>query len=179
MVDFDYGAPEQPEQPSGGRNNRTSDESEEYRGLKTTVRRMRLRPLLRLLTSQPDFHASEQILEINGLGAVRACDIFSPFKSTSAMDQGRCLGVFGKIATAQYVQQDQAVWLNSGNVMEPSICVPVGIASYLLDQFQISDIAFFTGASVLVFGTVRVSQKGKIYVLLDAPQFLMVDFLQL
>jgi len=82
----------------------------------------------------------------------------------SVMDHGRYLGVFGKIVTAHYAPQDQAVWLNSGNVMEPSICVPVGIASVLLDQFNISDIVFFTGASMLVFGAVRVSQKGKPYV---------------
>ena len=85
----------------------------------------------------------------------------------SVMDHGRYLGVFGKIVTAHYAPQDQAVWLNSGNVMEASICVPVGIASFLLDQFNISDIAFFTGASMLVF------------VLLDTHECLMVDFLKL
>jgi len=107
---------------------------------------------------------SPQVLVIHGLGAVRAHDVFSPFKSMSVMDHGRYLGVFGKIVTAHCAPQDQAVWLNSGNVMEPSICVPVGIASVMLDQFNISDIAFFTGASMLVFGAVRVSQKGKPYV---------------
>lgn len=141
-----------------------------------TVTHMRLRPLLRLLTSSPEFGASQIIIDMDGIGAVRACDFFVPFKGITAQHERLFIGVFGNIASAQYFPQDNAVWLNSGSCHEPSICVPLALAALLMDRFEVNDVGYFAGANVLLLGTVRISQFGKKYILLENPQHLMVDF---
>ena len=156
---------------------RTHDESAGYAGFSpATVRSMRLRPLLRLLISTPEFRTSPQIVDMDGIGSVRACDFFVPIKSLSAQHERFFKGVFGKVMSAQYIPQDKAVWLNSGSCFEPSICIPVELAALLLDRFEINNVGYFANANVLVFGTVRISQHGKKYLVLENPYHFMADF---
>lgn len=160
-------------------NTRTHDESAGHAGFNpTTVRHMRLRPLLRLLISTPEFRSSWQIVDMDGIGSVRACDFFVPFKGLATQHESIFIGVFGRIVSAQYLPQDNAVWLNSGSCTEPSICVPLGLAALLMDRFEISDAGYFANSNVLVLGTVRISQHGKKYIVLENPHHFMVDFLR-
>lgn len=180
VLDFRYGTSEQPHQPIhsvDGQGARTQDHPSSTAGWTTnTVTTMRLRPLLRLLTSAPAFLSSQQMIDIEGIGLIRACDFFVPFKALSAQHERIIMGVFGKIESAQYLPNDDAVWLNSGSCTEPSICIPLGLAAALMDRFEIKDAVYFSDANMLVLGAVRISQQGKKYVVLENPNHFMVDF---
>jgi len=153
------------------------EESVGYAGFTpATVRHMRLRPLLRLLISNPEFRSSPQVVDMDGIGLARACDFFVPFKNISAQHERNFLGVFGRIVSAQYFPQDHAVWLNSDRCFGPSICVPADLAALLLDRFAMNDVAYFANANMLVLGDVQISQNGKPYVVLKNPHHFMVDF---
>ena len=112
---------------------------------------MRLRPLLRLLISNPEFRSSPKIVDMDGIGSARACDLFVPFKNISAQHERIFMGVFGRIVSDQYFPQDHAVWLNSDRCFGPSIRVPVELVALLMDRFEIKDVAYFANANVLVF----------------------------
>ena len=156
---------------------RTCDESGGFSGCTpATIRHMRLRPLLRLLISTPSLQNSPQIIDMDGIGSARACDLFVPLNAISAMDDRKFMGVFGRIASAHFVKESNTVWLNSGAVMQPSICVDLMNMSLLMDRFEVNNIACFANAIVLVFGAVRISQQGKMYIVLGNPMHFMVDF---
>lgn len=180
VLDFRYGTPEQPNQPIhsvAAQSVRTQDHPAAMPGWNTNaVTHMRLRPLLRLLTSAPTFLSSQQMIDIEGVGSIRVCDFFVPLKALSTQHERILMGVFGKIESAQYLPNDDAVWLNSGGCTEPSICIPLGLAAALMGRFEIKDAAYFSGADVLVLGAVRISQQGKKYVVLENPNHFMFDF---
>ncbi len=184
VVDFSHGGPALPVQASqAGRNHSSemTDESEGFSGFgaPTSVRHIRMAPLLRFLMSTPQFQNSPKVVDIPSLGSVRACDFFVQFSDLDVRHMNVIMGVFGKIASVQYVERDKAVWLNSGYPDDPSVCVPVGMAASLLERFEFNDIALFAHTTVLVFGPVRISPRGKRYVLLQNPLYLMVNFAQM
>lgn len=101
-----------------------------------------------------------------------------PFKDITAQHEGLFIGIFGKIASVQFVPQYDSVWLNSGDLTEPSICIPLDNAALLLYRFEIDDVGYFANANVLILGTVRISQFGKKYIVLENPKHFMVDFVR-
>mgnify|MGYP001221597596 CR=1 FL=1 len=180
VVDFDFGSPEQPERPihSGESQRARTQKNEPFSSgfSVNTATHIQMRPLLRLLTCTPQFRTSPQIVDIDGIGSTRACDFFIPFGAITAQHRNAFMGIYGKIVSAQYVQEYNSVWLNSGGCTEPSVCVPVELVSLLLHRFQMGDIAEFANTNVLVFAEVRISQHGKKYMVLENPLYFIVDF---
>ena len=70
----------------------------------------------------------------------------------------------------------QTLWLNSGNLADPSICVSGKMIHGLAERFAIKGMNAFHGAQMLVFGNVQTSSHGKSYVLLENLDHITFDF---
>jgi len=108
-------------------------------------------------------------------GTFRVADFFIPFHTITLAHDRKYVGIFGKIAYAQFESQAKTLWLNSGNPVNPSICVPWEHIPELFNRFQINDAIALAKANVLVFGAVRTSVLGKQYVILDDLRHITVD----
>lgn len=149
-------------------NGRDRDEPKASSGLSThSVQHMRMRPLLRSLIATTPFSTSQRLVDVAGIGTVKAVDFFVPFEAVADWHGGRYLGCYGRVASAHWVPHSQTLWLNSGGYGDPSICVPVALTQRLFDRFGIAHLADLEHADVLVLGTVLTSQVGKKYVVLD------------
>ena len=179
VIDFEYGAPVPVDWTDHGSaldNGRDREEPRASSGLSThSVQHMRMRPLLRSLIATPPFNTSQQLVDVAGIGTVKAVDFFVPFETVADWHGGRYLGCDGRIASAHWVPQSQTLWLNSGGYGDPSICVPVRLVAGLIDRFGIDDLADLEHAHVLVFGAVQTSQVGKKYVVLDDLNRITID----
>lgn len=181
VIDFEYGARQSDSDPSSTRVQGSGARHEQIStpgGHGISPKHLRLGTLLRMLTFSSAFRSSVQIVEVSGIGIFRVADFFVPFESLATMPGGRLLGFFGQIAFAQYKPQDDTLWLNSGTLADPSICVPWEFVPSLFQRFEITEAQALTGANVLVIGLVRTSQYGKKYVLLEDLNQLTIDFVR-
>lgn len=177
IVDFGYGAQPigQSSFPGEAPNLNAPSERLSVSGFSThQEKHVRLRPLLRYLTETP-FSASLQIVDITGFGKFRVADFFIPFHSITLAHNRKYLGIFGKIAYAQFEPQANTLWLNSGNPANPSIGVPWEHIPELFNRFEIKDAIALAKANVLVFGAVRTSVQGKKYVILEELRHITVE----
>jgi hypothetical protein len=179
VIDFGYGAPAPMDWTGHGSaldNGRGREEPQASFGLSThSVQHMRLRPLLRSLIAPTPFSTSQQLVDVAGIGTVKAVDFFVPFEALEDWHGGRYLGCYGRVAFADWVTGSQTLWLNSGGYGDPSICVPVRLVPGLIDRFGIDDLADLEHAHVLAFGAVQTSQFGKKYVVLDDLNRITID----
>lgn len=180
LIDFDSENPAQLDKKSPSESVQSANDVGEFperSALNTdSVTHMRLRPLLRLLMSGPQFCSSNQIVEIEGMCRVKACDLFVPAHAIEERHERVVLGIFGKISSVHYLPERGILWLNFGGFDDLSICVPPEIAPGLFDRLGIDRICDFVQANVLVFGFVRNSQTGKLFVLMESQSDLTVDF---
>ena len=114
-------------------------------------------------------------MDVTGFGKFRVADLFIPFHTITLAHDRKLLGIFGKIAYAQFEPQVKTLWLNSGNPSSPSIGVPWVHIPELFNRFQINDAIALAKANVLLFGAVRTSVLGKQYVILEDLRHITVD----
>lgn len=178
VVDFQYGAPAQANQPvqAGAIDNCWApDEPATGSGCKTNrVQHVRLRPLLRMLTSPTPFQTLPQLVDVAGFGKFAMTDFFVSFEAAAPMHSYKLHGFFGQVANAQF-DQANTLWLNSRGHANLSICIPVQHVAELYSRFGISDQEVFVGASVLAFGTLQISPLGKRYIVLGDLSHITVD----
>lgn len=128
----------------------------------------RLSTILRNLIASDQFRKSHQILEIEGVGEFRVADFFVPFYSIAPMHEGLYRGYWGMVADARFGQTG-TLWLNSGGRDDVSLLVPEEFVDEIYQRFSIDDEEDMAGAYALVFGTLRNSQNGKMYVQVETP----------
>lgn len=172
LVDFGYGAhPSQGQVPQTDEWHRSMNHVGVRSGAEsgaTSATHARLRPLLRMLMAIPALASSRQWVDVPDIGTFKVAEFFVPFESLAELPGCNYLGAFGKIHSALLAPLDGALWLNSGQPDDPSICVPRPLIPALAERFQIADASDLAGANVLVFGILRTSRNGKKFLVLDA-----------
>lgn len=180
VIDFDYESPahlDKASQSESAQNLNDVGEFAERSPLNIgLVTHMRLRPLLRLLMSVPQFSSSQQIVEIEDMCHAKACDLFVPAHAIDERHERKFLGVFGKISSVQYLPAVGSVWLNFGGPEDLSICIPQQLAPGLFNRLGIDRICSFVQANVLIFGFIRISHTDKRYMIMGNQGELAVDF---
>ena len=179
VVDFDYGAPEHGErstQAPGTESVRVQNEAVGRSSFsQPVVQHMRLRPLLRMLTAPTSCQAPPQWVDVAGFGTFAVADLFVPFETAAPMHNYQWHGFFGQLVSAHFVAPN-TLWLNTGGYASPGICIPVQFVAELFQRFGIRDQRQLAGASVLVFGTMQISQSGKRFVELQDLSHISIDF---
>jgi len=179
VVDFDYGATVQGDhttQAPDAEGFRAQNEATAQSGFnRTQVQHMRLRPLLRMLTSPTPSQTSPQWVDVAGFGTFAVADFFVPFEAATPMHNYQWHGFFGQLVSAHFVGPN-TLWLNSGGYASPAICIPVQFVAELFSRFGIRDQRQLGGASVLVFGTMQISLSGKRFVVLEDLSRITIDF---
>lgn len=122
----------------------------------------RLSTLLRTLLEVPAFSQSAQILEIEGRTDIAVRDFFVPIGQVSTDNEGQFRGFWGMLSDARFTQ-DGTLWLNSGGRDDISFCVSSDHVDDIYHRYHLEDEEDLAGANVLVLGTLRVSQNGKMY----------------
>jgi hypothetical protein len=184
VVDLSYGSPD----PIGGSHacgvNDITDPDDEFAELEryarmetaqASVRHMRLRPLLRLVLTNPDFCLSNHIINFPGIGRVRARDFLMPLEALRTEHQGRALCVFGRIRHAQHLDAHQCVWLFSQGYYAPNIKVPACEVIDLVNRYNTTNIGFLTDSYVMAIGEVKVSSSGNVYFYASDQRRMVVD----
>ena len=179
VVDFEYGAPVQGDrttQAPDAESVRTLNEAVARPGLNhTQVQHMRLRPLLRLLTSPTPYETAPQWVDVAGFGTFTVADFFVPFEAAAPMHNYQWHGFFGQLVSAQF-DEAKTLWLNTGGYASPGICISEQFVAELFSRFGISDQRQLAGARVLVFGTMQISHLGKRFVVLEDLSHISIDY---
>lgn len=173
VVDLNFGALAQPEHiegagraPNPGRGGRYVGD-----GFRPDARmHRRLSTLLRTLIEAPAFRNSDQVIEIDGHGEITAKDFFVPLLSTTTQYSGLFRGFWGLLSDAR-VSEDHTLWLNSGGRDNISFCLGSEHVDVVTHRYRVEDEEDFAGAYILALGTPRVSQNGKLYCVIDGPQY--------
>lgn len=165
VVDFNFGAVQQPaheEAPGLPRNlNRRGRFISEGEQPDARTHR-RLSTLLRTLLEVPQFSQSNQILEIVGRDEITVRDFFIPLADVSEEHIGQYRGFWGMLSDAR-VAQNGTLWLNSGGRDDISFCLDLEQVEGIYERYGIEDEEDIAGAYILVFGTLQLSQNGKLY----------------
>lgn len=179
VVDFEYGAPEHGErstQATEAESVLVQNEAVAGSGFsQPLVQHMRLRSLLRMLTSPTPCQTSPPWVDVAGFGTFAVADFFVPFEAATPMHNYQWHGFFGQLISAHFVGPN-TLWLNSGGYASPGICIPVQFVAELFSRFGISNNRELAGARVLVFGTMQISQTGKRFVALEDLNHITLDF---
>lgn len=129
----------------------------------------RLSTLLRNLVIDPNFQHSHQIIEINGENRP-VHNLFVKFNQIEQRHINYYHGYWGQIADVG-VTHDDTIWLNSGERDDVSLCLPTTIQQPFFERFRIQDIEDLVGSYILYLGTLRQSQNGKKYIVIDELVF--------
>lgn len=127
--------------------------------------RMHRRPssLLRQLIEFPAFGYSDQVIEIFGNGITSARDLFVPLSAVTASLEGQFQGFWGTLSNAK--QEGQTIWFNSAWAV--SFCLDSKFLSDFYRRYAIRNRRDLADAYILVFGTLRVSQQGKPFCVIE------------
>ena len=136
---------------------------------------MRLRPLLRMLTSPTPCQEPPQWVDVAGFGTFVVADFFVPFEAAAPANNYQSHGFYGQLVSAYFVEPN-TLWLNTGGYASPGICIPVEFVDELFSRFGVSDQRQLAGARVLVFGTMQISLSGKRFVVLEDLSHISIDF---
>jgi len=131
----------------------------------------RLSTVLRNLMMSEQFRTSRQLLEIVGVGEFTIADLFVQFGSVTPAYNSHYRGYWGMVVSARF-DQEGSLWLNSGGRDDISVCVPDQLVNELGERFRISDEEELAGTYALVLGSLRTSQGGKKYVLVEDIGFI-------
>lgn len=174
VVDLRYGAPVQLTNMACAERSPVSEDLG-YRSFPPNLRTHR-RPssLLRLLRGYPAFGSSDQAIEIFLNERIAARDLFVPLCDATACHEGQFRGFWGPL---QYVTvEDQTVWFNSGDWRHISFCLDTRLLSDLIHRCRVSSVEDLASADILVFGTLRISQQGKLFCVIEALERLALCF---
>jgi hypothetical protein len=126
----------------------------------------RLGSLLRNLIESPEFWISSQSVTIEGRGEFTAKDLFIPFQHARSEYSGHYRGYFGVISDAK-LALDKSLWFNSGGNDNISFCLDFQFVDTIIQRYGINNLEDIAGAYILVFGTPRVSQNGKLFCVIE------------
>jgi hypothetical protein len=168
VVDFGYGSPTRPESFFGSRQ---PDPMQEGAGRKHDqlhghIYHRRVGSLLRTLIEYPTFGNSDLIVDIEGRGEAPARNVFQPLESATHHFSGYFRGYWGVISDAK-LAPDNSLWLNSGGNDNISFCLDSQFVDVIIKRYGIEDLEDIAGAYILVFGTPRVSQNGKLFCVVE------------
>jgi hypothetical protein len=171
VVDLDFGAtapiehvdqdPDAPRRPRSGPY--TGGD-----GLGTANMHKRLRPLLRLLVEAPNFQYSDQIVEVANQPEMVVRDFFVQCSLAGFSQFNQFRGFWGQLTDARNGAKGQ-LWLNSGGKGDMSFFLPLEHQKVVMERFGIENKEEFAGAYILVLGTLRVSQSGKMICFIEDP----------
>lgn len=128
----------------------------------------RLSTILYNLKMSEQFRTSRQIVEIAGHGEFTVADFFVRFSAVApaSASDNQYHGYWGLVASAR-LDQEGKLWLNSGGHDDMSVCVKEQFITELYKRFKIEDEGQLADRYVLIVGRLRVSQRGKKYVLVE------------
>jgi hypothetical protein len=126
----------------------------------------RLSTLLRTLITAPNFRYSDQMIAVAGRPEMPARDFFVELIHVTDRYDFQFRGYWGMVSDARR-GADDVLWLNSGGRANMSICLPPEVAAAVMQRYNFTDEDDFSGAYVLVLGTARVSQYGKVFCAID------------
>ena len=170
IVDFRYGAPAEQDCFYGlGHVPMRENAVRNYGQPHAHIYRRRLGPLLRTLIESPAFSSSDQIVEIEGRGNMAARDLFLPLQCATYQYSGIYRGYFGVISDAK-LALDKSLWFNSGGNDNISFCLDSKYVYVILQRYGIKELEDLAGAYILVMGTPRVSQNGKLFCLVEGTE---------
>lgn len=175
-VDLNYGARPQQPRPVVPSDGRAGNRGRRFvgRGARPDAKvHRRLSTLLRTLLEVPGFSQSAQILEIDGRNDIAVRDFFVPIEQVSIDNEGQFRGFWGMLSDARF-SQDGTLWLNGGGRDDISFCVSSDHVDDIYHRYHLEDEEDLAGAIVLVLGTLRVSQNGKMYCVISNPAYLAV-----
>ena len=121
--------------------------------------------LLRQLVEFPAFGYSDQVIEIFGNRTTSARDLFVPLSEVTASLEGQFRGFWGSLLNVKL--EDQTIWFNSGDWYAFSFCLDSRFLSDLNRRYAIENVRDLADAYILVFGTLRVSQLGKPFCVIE------------
>lgn len=133
----------------------------------------RLSSLLRALIEAPQFSASNQLLEIAGQAEICVRDFFVPLLNANPGMRGLFRGWWGLISNAKD-GADGTLWLNGGGRGQISFCIPPESRPEVLDRFRLVDNEQLVGAYALALGELRISQNGKMYCVIESPNYIAI-----
>ena len=172
IVDLKYGAPVQRDNFRGtGRSPLQESVGRNYSQPNFHIYHRRLGPLLRTLIESPAFGNSDQIVAIDDHGEYAARDFFLPLQSATYQYSGIFRGYWGVLSDAK-LAPDNSLWLNSGGCDNISFCLDSRYVDVIVQRYGIKDLEEIAGAYILVIGTPRVAQNGKLYCLIDDPEYM-------
>jgi hypothetical protein len=167
IVDFKYGSPDQPERFYGfGHEHMQERVIQNHEQPHSHIYHRRLGSLLRTLIEFPTFRYSDQIVEVEGHGNMAARDLFVALQCATYQYSGIYRGYFGVISDAK-LALDNSLWLNSGGNDNISFCIDSKCVDAILQRYGIKDLEAIAGAYILVLGTPRVSQNGKLFCVIE------------
>jgi len=176
VVDFNFGAQVQPEheeapglQPNPNRRGGFVGD-----GVRPDVRiHRRLSSLLRTLVEVPAFRQSGQLLEIDGRDEIAVRDFFIALDAVTPEHAGLFRGFWGMLSDARF-STDRTLWLNSGGRDDISFCLDADYVDGIYERYRIEDEEDLAGAYILAFGTLQVSQNGKLYSPVATPGYISI-----
>lgn len=169
VVDFTYGGPNHAEhiKTIDHAPNR-SRPSDGYYGQPAGIVQRRLSSLLRILIDTPAFGQSEQLIKVQGREEIAAMDLFVPLHALTAQYAGLYRAYWGVVSSAG-IAPDGALWLNSGGQDNISFCIPPHYLTEIARRYPIKKTADLADAFVLVFGTPKIAQSGKLFCVVADP----------
>lgn len=174
-IDFAYGAhevphvdPVEPADPTG-RGGRFVGGN----GRRTAVMHRRLSTLLRNLMHSEQFRTSDQLIALPE-GQFRVRDFFVPFSEASGPLVGQYRAFWGMLSDARFGPSNE-VWLNSGGQRNVSTVVNATLVNEFANRFNLSDTEDLAGAYALVFGTLGLSPRGKLYLTCNDLRYITVS----
>lgn len=128
----------------------------------------RLSTILNSLITSDQFRASPQIVEIPGAGEFTVKDFFVQFNAATPSHLLQYRGYWGKVVSAKSDARfgNDALWLNSGNKNDMSVCIPAHLINLLCERFRISrsNVSELDGKYMLVIGSLIAAVSGKKHV---------------
>ena len=169
IVDFNIGGSSYP--PTGFRSGSDNyNVSEGFRQEAETHRR--LRPLLRLLVESSEFRNSNQPIEVFDHSAIPVRDFFVPMLSVTEQHIGLCRGYWGLLSTVRIADDQQSIWFNSGGKDNLSFRLDIRFLPYFTNWYRVSDEEDFSGAYILVVGTLRSAPHKRFYCEIEELEFM-------
>lgn len=169
VVDFGYGSPVQPEHiDSTWCGSCFPDKGYQHDSLE----HRRPSALLRLLIESPAFRNSDLLIDVHGASEIPAKDLFVPLLSVTDQYVGRFRGYWGMLSGAGFSKDKKTIWFNSGGLETASFCLSTIHFDEFIRRYHVQDLEDIAGAYILAFGTLKVSPNGKLYCVIEEPNFM-------
>ena len=173
IVDLNYGSPVSNDADSSALRSRLEHIDYNHSGyiLHETPIHRRLSSLLRDLLESPAFGSSDQVIKIDGVNEIVASQFFVPLLCATTQHSGLLRGFYGLLSDAK-LAADQSLWLNSGGRDTISFCLDSKYLECVAQRYHLRDVEDIAGAYILVLGAPRVSQNGKLFLVINGPEYM-------